>query len=139
MRKSIWAGLLAAMMVFSSAAQAADKKIVLQLSDGDPAKQTLVLNVATNLQKAYGLANTEIEVVAFGPGLKLLLANNKNKGRIANLAANNITFSACGNTMKKMAKKTGKPVKLNPAAKEVKAGVVQIISLQEKGYMLIRP
>ena len=38
----------------------ADTKIVLQISDSDPFKQTLVLNVANNLIKHYGPDQVEI-------------------------------------------------------------------------------
>ena len=147
MKKSLWTGLVVAalMLVNASAFAAGTKKVVLQLSDGDIDRQNLVLNVASNLQKSYGLAGVEIEIVAFGPGLKLLIPNAKDKevstvqGRIDNLAANQVKFAACGNTMKNMAKKSGKEPKLNKNATVVEAGAVRILELQEQGYALLRP
>ena len=50
----------------------AEHKFVLQISDMDPSKQTLVLNVASNILKAYGQDQADVEIVAFGPGLRLL-------------------------------------------------------------------
>ena len=51
----------------------AEHKVVLQISDADPTKQTLVLNVASNLMKAYGGPDkVDVEIVAFGPGLRLM-------------------------------------------------------------------
>jgi ABC-type proline/glycine betaine transport system substrate-binding protein len=50
----------------------AEHKFVLQISDMDPSKQTLVLNVASNILKAYGQDQVDVEIVAFGPGLRLL-------------------------------------------------------------------
>lgn len=47
----------------------AEEKIVLQISDADPSKQTLVLNVANNLIKHYGQDKVDVEIVAFGPRL----------------------------------------------------------------------
>ncbi len=44
----------------------AEHKFVLQISDMDPFKQTLVLNVANNILKAYGTDQVDIEIVAFG-------------------------------------------------------------------------
>lgn len=117
----------------------ADAKIVLQISDPNPFKQTLVLNVANNLIKHYGLDSVEIEIVAFGPGLRLLFAENANKGRIASLAGNGVTFSACANTTANMAKKLGHPPALNPKAVTVGAGIVRIIDLVKKGYILVKP
>lgn len=117
----------------------ADAKIVLQISDPNPFKQTLVLNVANNLIKHYGQDSVEIEIVAFGPGLRLLFAENANKGRIASLAANGVTFSACANTTANMGKILGHPPALNPKAVTVGAGIVRIVDLVKKGYILVKP
>lgn len=117
----------------------AEKHVVLQISDPNPFKQTLVLNVASNLIKHYGPDKVDVEIVAFGPGLRLLFKDNANKGRIQGLAANGVRFSACSNTMKKMTKQLGEKPDLNPNAKQVVAGVVQIIDLVEKGYTLVKP
>ncbi len=83
-------------------------KIVIQVSTDDPRTQKIALNNAVNLQKYYGMDNVEIEVVAYGPGLGLFTTKSKQDKRISSLAMQDITFSACGNTMKKVAKKTGK-------------------------------
>ncbi|HEC19967.1 MAG TPA: hypothetical protein ENI97_11565 [Gammaproteobacteria bacterium] len=118
----------------------AQKKIVLQISDPNPFKQTLVLNVANNLQKEYGVDGVEIEIVAFGPGLRLLFADNANKGRIQALASSGVEFRGCSNTKKNMAKKLGHPPVLNPIAKVEGPGVVRIVKLvTEEGYTLVKP
>ena len=117
----------------------ADKKIVLQISDPNPFKQTLVLNVASNLIKAYGTDKVDIEIVAFGPGLRLLFEENINQGRIQGLASEGVRFAACKNTIKGMGKKLGHPPALNPNAVKVSAGVVRIIDLMDAGYTLIKP
>ncbi|MFW2438196.1 MAG: hypothetical protein ACN4GR_02365 [Arenicellales bacterium] len=117
----------------------ADKKIVLQISDNNPFKQTLVLNVASNLIKAYGSDKVDIEIVAFGPGLRLLFEENVNKGRIQGLSSEGVRFAACQNTIKGMGKKLGHPPALNPNAVKVSAGVVRILDLIDAGYVLIKP
>lgn len=134
-------GLSFGMLSNASAAEPslADVKVVLQISDPNPFKQTLVLNVANNLIKHYGPDAVAIEIVAFGPGLRLLFAENANKGRIKSLADNGVRFSACNNTIRNMGKKLGHPPKLNPKAVHVSAGVVRIIDLIKQGYYLIKP
>ena len=117
----------------------ADHKVVLQISDADPTKQTLVLNVANNLMKAYGPDKVDVEIVAFGPGLRLMFDDNGNKGRINGLTDNGVRFAACGNTKKKMTSQLGHEPKLNSQATVVPAGVVRIIELVENGYTLIKP
>lgn len=117
----------------------AEQKVVLQISDNDPFKQTLVLNVANNLVKHYGQDQVEVEIVAFGPGLRLLFDENTNKGRIASLAGAGVKFSACSNTIRNMSKVLGEKPALNSNATVVDAGVVRIIDLVNKGYRLVKP
>ncbi len=117
----------------------AEKKIVLQISDRDPFKQTLVLNVANNLLKHYGPDQVEVEIVAFGPGLRLLFNDNSNTKRIQGLVDNGVRFSACSNTIEAMTKKLGQAPDLNSHAVKVSAGVVRILELKEQGYELIKP
>jgi hypothetical protein len=116
----------------------AEKHIVLQISQ--PERQTLVMNVANNIIKHYGQDKVAIEIVAFGPGLKILFANNEvSSPRIESLQASGVKFSACMNTMAAIKKKTGKEPKLNKHSVQVAAGVVQILDLVDKGYTLIKP
>ena len=51
----------------------------------------------------------------------------------------NITFSACENTMKKIEKKKGKKPQLVEGVGTVNAGVARIMELQEQGYSYLRP
>lgn len=117
----------------------AEKKVVLQISDNDPFKQTLVLNVANNLLKHYGPDQVDIEIVAFGPGLRLLFAENTNAARIQSLADNGVRFAACSNTVRGMSKILGEPPVLNNNAVKVSAGVVRIMDLNSQGYQVIKP
>ncbi|MCK5722868.1 MAG: hypothetical protein KAI84_10050 [Gammaproteobacteria bacterium] len=117
----------------------ADAKVVLQISDPNPFKQTLVLNVASNIIKHYGQDSVKVEIVAFGPGLRLLFAENANKSRISSLAGAGVTFSACANTTRNMGKILGHPPALNSNAVTVGAGVVRIVDLVKKGYTLVKP
>lgn len=141
--KSLSVLLFLALSFLGFTAQAADfveKKIVLQVSD--KASHKKVLNVAGNILKHYGKDQVKVEIVAFGPGLGVLIAGKKNKNldRITSLAGSGVKFNACGNTIRKVTKKRkGKAPKLHAAATVVPAGVIRIIELQDKGYTLIRP
>jgi len=117
----------------------AEQKIVLQISDPNPFKQTLVLNVASNLIKHYGPDKVDIEIVAFGPGLRLLLDGNSNQSRIAGLGQNGVRFAACENTLAKFTKNLGHTPDLVSQATPVSAGVVRIIELTTQGYTLVKP
>ncbi|MDH5229710.1 MAG: DsrE family protein [Gammaproteobacteria bacterium] len=131
-------------VVFSQMALAKDSfdakhKVVIQVSTNDELTQKIAMNNAVNLQKLYGLDDVAIEIVAYGPGLSMLTAQSNNSSRVKSLAAQNITFSACGNTMKKIAKKKGKEPKLTEGVGVVNAGVARIVELQASGYAYIRP
>lgn len=117
----------------------ADSKVVLQISDNDPSKQELVLNVANNLIEQYGQDQIAIEIVAFGPGMRLLFANNENKGRIQGLTTKNVRFSACKNTITAMTKQLGYEPELHAKAERVDAGAGRIMELVKEGYVLIKP
>ena len=140
--KSVLAILLSvAAISLSNPLNAADKerKVVLQISDGSPEKQALVLNVANNLQQHYGADKVKIEIVAFGPGLQLLFKNNANKERIAGLVGRGVQFSACENTVKAMTRQLGYPPAINDKAVSVPAGIARIMELTEQGYTLVQP
>jgi intracellular sulfur oxidation DsrE/DsrF family protein len=117
----------------------AKRKVVLQSSSADPDTQGLVLVIAGNLQKHYGMDNVKIEVVAYGPGLGLLTKENPNAKKVKSLADHNITFSACGGTLAFMEKQTGKRPELTPGVRVVDDGVVRIIELQDQGYAYVYP
>jgi len=111
---------------------------VLQLSDGDARKQALVLSVANNLIAHYGPDKIAIEVVAFGPGIDLLLAGSPNRAKVDSLISQGVVFDICMNTVDTLARE-GKKVDINPKAQRVQVGVAHILALTEKGYTLVRP
>jgi len=134
--------MLSSMLMFSaqlSADSHTKNKIVIQVSTDDPRTQKIALNNAVNMQKLYGIDNIDIEIVAYGPGLGLLTSKSGQASRMTSLAMQDITFSACGNTMKKVAKKSGKMPELLEGVDQVTAGVARIMELQQQGYAYIRP
>jgi len=117
----------------------AEERVVLQISDSDPSKQTTVLNVATNLIKYYGQDKIDIEIVAFSQGLRLMFEDNVNHGRIDGLAVSGVKFAACKNTIAGMTKKLGHAPELHSSAIPVSSGAVRIIELENQGFKLIKP
>ena len=117
----------------------AEHKIVLQLSDGDAKKQALVLSVANNLLKAYDPDKVAIELVAFGPGVDLLLTGSDRRKQVESLIAQGVRFDICLNTVDTIERETGKRPEFIPAATPVQVGVGQILFLAENGYTVVRP
>ena len=117
----------------------AEHKIVLQLSDSDVKKQALVLSVANNLLKAYDPDKIAVEVVAFGPGINLLLSGSERRKQVESLIAQGVRFDICLNTVDTIERETGRRPEFIPAATPVQVGVGQILFLAENGYTVVRP
>jgi intracellular sulfur oxidation DsrE/DsrF family protein len=123
--------------------QAADEpkyRLVLHVTQEDPEIFKQVLNMANNVPKQVGVDNIKIEIVAQGPGLKLLTKGSPETERIASLVPyGNVQYSACGETMAAIKRKTGKEPELLPDVVTVSGGVVRVMDLQKEGYAYIRP
>ena len=50
-----------------------------------------------------------------------------------------LKFSACGNTHRKMSENAGKDVALIDGVGMAPSGVVRLVELQEQGYAYVRP
>lgn len=139
--KKMLINILLFLAIFNSALAANEvmHKIVIQVSTDDGRTQNIALNNAVNLQKLYGLDYIKIEIVAYGPGLSLLTKDSKQSTRVSSLAMQDITFSACMNTMDKIKRKTGKSPILTDGVGMTRAGVARIMELQEEGYSYLRP
>jgi hypothetical protein len=114
-------------------------RLVLQLSDDDAKKQSLIISVANNLLKFYGPDKIAIEVVTFGPGIAILRADSPNRPYVDSLVAQGVQFDLCMNTVDTIKRETGHIPPFNPKARPVEAGVAQILALTEKGYSVVRP
>lgn len=117
----------------------AQYKLVLQVSEDNPERWALALNNAQNALDYFGQDKTRIVIVAYGPGLRMLLANSPMAKRIASLNDEGVEFDACHNTMEGMAKKLGHMPKLVPQAVIVPAGLVRIMQLEKAGFQYIKP
>jgi len=124
----------------SAPQQAAQKserhRVVLQVSDADPAKWNLALNNARNVQEDLGKGNVDVEIVAYGPGLGMLRSESKVADRLAQAIDNNIGLMACENTMRNT--KVTK-ADMYSGIRYVDAGVVHLMKRQREGWAYIRP
>jgi intracellular sulfur oxidation DsrE/DsrF family protein len=111
-------------------------RLVLQVSDADPAKWNLAVNNARNVQNDLGKQNVDVEIVAYGPGLNMLKGDSKVAARLAEALDNNIGLMACENTMRNT--KVGK-ADMYSGISYVDAGVVHIMKRQREGWAYVRP
>jgi intracellular sulfur oxidation DsrE/DsrF family protein len=129
--------LAVALAIVSGCAVRPDKpSYVIQISDDDAAKWNLALNNAKNVQAEHGKENTNVEIVAYGPGIKMLKDDSTVGNRLDEAKAAGVKIYACGNTMKGM--KLTKD-DMHPSVEVVKAGVIEIGDKQQKGWTYIRP
>jgi len=134
---SLAIGLVVAMPAAAQAPQASVRpKVVLQVSDADPAKWSLALNNAKNVQTDLGAANVDIELVAYGPGIGMLKADSIVGNRVDEAIAAGVKVVACENTMKNQ--RLTQADMLNKIG-YVQAGVVEIMQRQQQGWAYIRP
>lgn len=141
-RHTACASLFVAVLALSAptlalAADAPGKaRVIFQVSDADPAKWNLALNNIKNVQTDLGTANTEVEIVAYGPGIGMLKADATVANRIIDAMAQGVKVMACENTM------TNQKIKREDMLDKigyVKAGVVELMQKQREGWAYIRP
>lgn len=120
----------------AKSAKSIQQKIVIQVSDNDPAKWNLALNNAQNVQEELGKDKVDIEIVAYGPGLAMLKLDSPSGGRVADAIKDGVKVVACENTMRKQ--KLTKDDML-PKLDYAVAGVVELAQKQQAGYAYIRP
>jgi hypothetical protein len=112
------------------------QKVVLQVSDADPAKWNLALNNARNIQSDLGKDKVDVEIVAYGPGLGMLKSDSKVAPRLAQALDSSIGLMACENTMRNT--KTARSDMYHGIG-YVDAGVVHIMKRQREGWAYVRP
>jgi uncharacterized protein len=111
-------------------------KLVMQVSDADPAKWTLALNNARNVQQDVGAGNVDLEIVAYGPGIGMLKHDSVVASRLKEATDSGVKIVACQNTMRNQ-KLT--PADMSPVVGYVPAGVTELMFKQAEGWAYIRP
>ena len=140
--------LLAALMtlLLSTASAEQERCLIVHVPQEDPKAFKQAINIANNIPKQMGADAVTVEVVAQGPGLKLLSQGSPETERIKSLAllsentlGGGTKFSACAATMAGIKKRTGKePVLLDGVGKVEPGAVARIMELQEQGCTYIR-
>jgi uncharacterized protein len=119
-------------------------RVVIQVSQNDPAVMNLALNNAENLVTFYKDKGEKIDVefVAYGAGLSMVRSDTSPvKERLTAMSSQmkNVTFTGCGNTLANQSKQENKSITLVPEARLVPAGIARIVELEEQGWTYVRP
>jgi intracellular sulfur oxidation DsrE/DsrF family protein len=111
-------------------------RVVIQVSDAEPAKWNLALNNARNIQTDLGAANVDIEIIAYGPGIGMLKSDSVVGNRVEEAGKAGVKVIACENTMR--GQKLTQADMLSGIG-YVPAGVVTLMQRQQQGWAYIRP
>jgi len=113
------------------------RQIVFSVTEGDDKAINHVLSSANNVLKFYGPEKVQMEIVAYSGGIEMLLKKNpKIAERVRTLMLYDVTFIACGNTMRT---KNIKEDELIDDVEVVTAGIVEMIERVKEGWIYIKP
>ena len=112
------------------------RQIVFSLNEKDEVRVNAVLNNIANVQRAYGIDNVKLAVVAYGPGIWSLLQDSPVRARIESLMKYEVEFVACGNTLDGIHKTDDD---LIGGVSRVPAGLVEIVERRLSGWVDLKP
>jgi len=121
---------------FSHAENAKKHRVVFDVSVNEKESLNTLLRNITNLRKAFGPDNVEIEVVAYAKGLDLLAGKEGDiPAGVDKLATEGVNFVACANTLnaRQLTQKD-----LLPKSQVVDSGVAELVRRQEEGWSYIK-
>lgn len=147
MHKLLSLAVIALLTFGFSPAQAGDstpgkQKVVYHINFNDVAQLKAALGNVQNHIAAVGEDKIEIKVVMHGNGvdlLKLAKTNPELQSKVMNLKQQDVAFEVCNNTLK------GRHINYKTDLFDVSekdivpSGVAEIASLQQKGYVYIKP
>lgn len=145
MHSHIRAGLAATALALAPlAAFAEGAKVAIHVDEERIRTMNMALNNAANIIKHYEGQGEEVvvEIVTYGPGLHMLREDTSPvSDRISTMALmhENLSFSACLNTVQAMQQRMQTEVPLLSEATTVPSGAVRLMELQYDGYAYLRP
>jgi hypothetical protein len=111
-------------------------RVIFQVSDSAPQKWYLTLHNARNVQKALGKDQVRMEILAYGPGLDMLLLETEVAEDLYEAMESGVRIIACENTMsgRKLTR-----ADMHPGIDYVKTGVLHLMKRQRAGWAYVRP
>lgn len=120
----------------SSQAPACATRYDVVIGVGDKAKVGPALANAANMQKAFGAACVNIEMVNYSSAVTMLSPMSPLASEIKDALKNGVHIVACQNSLNKF-KLTGDD--MFPGITTVPSGVAEIIKRQKQGYQYLNP
>jgi hypothetical protein len=133
---TLFLAVLGVAPVHAAPAKAGKNRLVIQVNEDDAKKWNAVLGNLHNISAELAKEGVAITVVAIGPGLGMLTADSLVANRVQDAQAEGVRFVACANSMQalQIAKDD-----LVTGIDIAKAGYVEIMRLQQRGWTYLRP
>jgi intracellular sulfur oxidation DsrE/DsrF family protein len=136
MRFLLAAVLLGAALVGPARAQDKPQRLLIQISDYNPKVWGLALANARNVRHDLGPDKVEIEIVVYGPAIRMLEMDSDWRDRVTQVIDEGIRVIACENTMKSM--KLTRNDMLG-GVEFVKTGLAHVMQRELEGWAYARP
>lgn len=111
-------------------------RVVVHLDEADRVKHESVMRNIRNLLDDLGAEQTQVELVAHGPGLDLLTGQTGLGEQAQELAARGVILAACNNTLRE---RKIPAERLLPGVTVVPAGIGEIVRREAEGWLYVRP
>ncbi len=111
-------------------------RVIFHLDEADAKKQASVLRNIRNMLEDLGDDQTQVELVAHGPGLDIFLDQSTVVDGIEELLARGVIMSACRNTLHE---RNIAQERLLPGVQIVSSGIGELVRRQQEGWMYVRP
>ena len=137
----------AGLMSMTFFAQAEEKQcLTIHIPQESPVAFKQAINIANNLPKQLGEGVVDVEILAQGPGLKLLTKGSPETDRISSLIEQGKStmdggtkFKACAATIAGIKKRTGKePVLIDGVEITYPGAVARVLENHKRGCAYIR-
>ena len=136
MRLLLAAALLGAALAGPALAQEKPQRLLIQISDENPKVWGLALANARNVRHDLGPDKVQIEIVVYGPAIRMLEAESDWRDRVTQVLDEGIRVIACENTMATMGLKRDDML---GGVDFVKTGLAHVMKRELEGWAYARP
>lgn len=135
-RMSARAGALVLLTCLSLNAHGRKTGVVFQISTGSAQTWKVAVRNARNLQQALLPHHARIEIIAFGPGLRMLLKTSPVAHALLILHRSGVTIDAC---KRSVLKQDLALAAMSPIVHYIPSGIAEIVRREREGWAYIRP
>ena len=136
MRFLLAAALLGAALAGPALAQDRPQRLLIQISDENPKVWGLALANARNVRHDVGPDKVQIEIVVYGPAIRMLEAESDWRDRVTQVLDEGIRVIVCENTMATMGLKRDDML---GGVDFVKTGLAHVMKRELEGWAYARP